>query len=868
VNLMAKHRWRGMWAVALGITVAACTGGGNKTTNDTSADVLALSAATYSVNQSAGSVTLTVNRSGQSTGAVSIAYATANGTAMAGTDYTSASGTLDWADGDAAPKNVSIAISTALSWSGSKSFTLNLSDPTGGATTGTPVDGTVTIMGSGASAEPGALALSAASYTIAQSAGSVLITVDRSGGSSGAVTVAYSTSNGTASAGSNYTTTNGTLQWAADDAAAKTFSVPIGSTAFSGSKTFMVALSGPTGGATLGSPSSATVTINGSGAVSSGTLSLSAATYGVAQNAGALVVTVNRTGGSNGAVGISYSTTDGTAAAGTDYSAASGTLQWAANDSAAKTFSVPISNAAPFVGSKTFMISLSSPTGGAATGTPSSATATINGDGVANTPGTIALSASAYAVTQSAGSLQVTVNRSGGTSGAVSVKYSTANGTALAGTNYTSASGTLTWAAGSAAPQTFAVTILASPTLTASKTFTITLATPGGGATLGTATATATINVSGSSSPSVRVQGNHLIDANGNLLQLRGVDVSGLEFAAIDGSTDPWGGQKPNLTAIAGWKANALRIPLNEASYLGYTCYNTDGSAHNPDPGGNYKAAVQQIVADATAMGWYVILDLHKNAPKGTVNGNLVEIAPESTTQNQMADADNSVAFWTAIATDFKGNPNVIFDLFNEPYFDNVVAPSGVSGANVAWTILRDGGTNTLFYGDSATFQQHWTSAGMQTMVNAVRGTGATNVVMAAGVSWAEDNSLWVQFAPDDPAKQLALSWHAYPQFGAAFGTPAYTNPGFASGYAWAEAVLTAGYPIIIGETGDQSSNGTSSAPFLAVLFPWVDLHNVSVIGWSWNAWGSSEADLIKDSSGTPTDGYGQAFKSWLVNHQ
>src|SRR5580700_5380176 len=63
---------------------------------------------------------------------------------------------------------------------------------------------------------------------------------------------------------------------------------------------------------------------------------------------------------------------------------------------------------------------------------------------------------------------------------------------------------------------------------------------------------------------SVRVRGNQLIDANGNTLQLRGVDVSGLEFSHINGQPQPdgWGGQKPNLSAIAAWKANALRVPL------------------------------------------------------------------------------------------------------------------------------------------------------------------------------------------------------------------------------------------------------------------------------------------------------------------
>ena len=90
----------------------------------------------------------------------------------------------------------------------------------------------------------------------------VTITVTRSGGSlGGPVTVDYATSDGTATAGSDYTAVNGTLTFGPGEAG-KSFTVPVTSdSTHEGDETFQVTLSNAGGGASIGSPAGATVTI-------------------------------------------------------------------------------------------------------------------------------------------------------------------------------------------------------------------------------------------------------------------------------------------------------------------------------------------------------------------------------------------------------------------------------------------------------------------------------------------------------------------------------------------------------------------------------------------------------------------------------
>lgn len=100
--------------------------------------------ATFSCGENEGSVTVTVRRTGGTSGNVTVTYGTSNGTASAASDYAVAGGTLAWSDGDAADKQFAIAITNDGIEEPNETFSVNLSNPTGGASLGTD-SATVTI---------------------------------------------------------------------------------------------------------------------------------------------------------------------------------------------------------------------------------------------------------------------------------------------------------------------------------------------------------------------------------------------------------------------------------------------------------------------------------------------------------------------------------------------------------------------------------------------------------------------------------------------------------------------------------------------------------------------------------------------------
>ena len=146
---------------AFAITVAKSTGGGS------GSGTTALSAANYSLQQNAGTARVTVMRMGGSSGAASVHYATANGSAVAGRDYTATSGSLSWASGDTTSKTVSVAVSNATPYTGTRTFSVALSGATG-STMGTPSSSTVSVVGDATAPPPttgGPCAKSSSSWT-------------------------------------------------------------------------------------------------------------------------------------------------------------------------------------------------------------------------------------------------------------------------------------------------------------------------------------------------------------------------------------------------------------------------------------------------------------------------------------------------------------------------------------------------------------------------------------------------------------------------------------------------------------------------------------------------------------------------------
>jgi hypothetical protein len=305
--------------------------------------------------------------------------------------------------------------------------------------------------------------------------------------------------------------------------------------------------------------------------------------------------------------------------------------------------------------------------------------------------------------------------------------------------------------------------------------------------------------------PGYTVRGNTVYDGAGNPHRFRGVSRPSLEWSP-DG--DHLG--EDDYLRIASWGSNVVRIPLAQSYWL------SDSAMYDA----GYATRIDQNVAWANAAGLDVILDLHRS-DRGDPNG-----APA---QQRMADR-RSVELWREVAGRYRDNPRVLFELYNEPH-------------DVSWDVWRDGGDS----GDG------FVVAGMQELYDAVRGTGADNVVIVGGLDFAYDLRGVTDHAL--AGTNLAYATHPYHPYPTKEPSQWPTYWGF----------LTAQAPVIATEFGDIS--GACSGDYNATLIVYAEAHDASWIGWAWYPASCSFPSLIADWSGTPTAA-GVAVRTALMEYR
>lgn len=299
----------------------------------------------------------TITKAGTTTDTCTVKYQTANGTAIAGTNYTSKPlTTLTFLPSDVS-KTVPVTTIDDGAVTGDLTMYLNLSAP-GGVATITDNQGMGTIHNIDSTPTCSGVSFTISNGGAVTEGANSAFTVTKTGSTSNSCTVNYATANGTATAGSDYTATSGTLTFTSAQTS-QIVNVPtIDDSVVESAETFTMALSSPGGGATVGTPGTATATINDNDS-SGPSFSVNDV---LASEGGTLIFTVTKTGSTSSTTTVNYATAPDTATSGSDYTPTSGTLTFAPTDTT-KTVSVVTVQDTLVENDETLFVNLSGATG-------------------------------------------------------------------------------------------------------------------------------------------------------------------------------------------------------------------------------------------------------------------------------------------------------------------------------------------------------------------------------------------------------------------------------------------------------------------------------------------------------------------------
>jgi len=326
--------------------------------------------------------------------------------------------------------------------------------------------------------------------------------------------------------------------------------------------------------------------------------------------------------------------------------------------------------------------------------------------------------------------------------------------------------------------------------------------------------------------PELHIAGRQVLAADGREVWLQGVNIVSLEYTLTGQHV-----AEAIQIAIGDWKANTIRLPVKDTYWLGRDPAQKDGGAA-------YRQLVADTIEQIVSRGAYAVLDLHRFG----------------------AVRQTDIEFWQSAATRFRNHSGVLFDIFNEPH-------------STSWEVWRNGGWVSerkektadedafLAASESAKNRVGFESPGMQKLVEAIRATGARNVIIAGGLDWAYDLSGIVDgYALNDPTGN-----------GIMYSTHIYNWK-----RDWTGMVMRAAekHAIFVGEVGaDVKKMSFIKLELQEDPFTWAPdmLGLIQKNRFNWTAWSFNPGTtpvLISDWKFTPTPFWGEFAKAALSGRE
>lgn len=320
-----------------------------------------------------------------------------------------------------------------------------------------------------------------------------------------------------------------------------------------------------------------------------------------------------------------------------------------------------------------------------------------------------------------------------------------------------------------------------------------------------------------------------------------GVSRPALSFSSDGGRMGRDSTAAYDFARIRDWKANTVRIELAQYYWV------STSSHYDPE----YAARVDRAVKLARAAGLRVILALQasdRGDPNLPIKGEM---------HQPMADVNHSIPFWKDVAARYKDDGGVLFELYSEPF------PLGGEGGFSNWDLWLKGGLHPAddVYGPRAPFQ----AAGMQQLYDAVRSTGANNLVIAGGTQWG----YYLNGVPAHRIQGYNIAYATHPWE----DSPTSRQPSTWD-RDWASLAQTD--PVMITEFGDYDCTDH----YVKAVLDKADQLGLSWTAWMWVAPGFGESTsqegnkdpicnrsmLVLDWSGTPTKP-GQIIRDRLASY-